>query len=179
MQKNWNSAVPMRLAVSCSAWSIDLPILIRSQTSLNSSPTGPGISRLTTVIVSLTGRPERKPRTRRSSASGKLALNLRSRLAIILPTTMCGKPRPAAMLTKKAGRNEKPRSVMTVNSTIIRTAQTVIYWLSVHFLPVWDRRRARCSGFGMSETRSWLDSTLRDAITLRMRASMRFSSPPP
>ena len=72
MTKNWNSGVPSRSAVSCSAASIVRPIFILSATVRNSSPTGPGISSATMPIVSEIGRPERRPRTISSIASGNL-----------------------------------------------------------------------------------------------------------
>lgn len=90
MQKNWNSAVPMRSATSSSAISIVLPILMRSETPLNSMPTGSGTSLATIPSVSEIGKPERRPRTISSIASGNLALKLFMRFLIWLPTTRCG-----------------------------------------------------------------------------------------
>ena len=86
MTKNWNSGVPSRSAVSCKATSIERPIFILSLTERNSSPTGPSTSAPTTAIVSEIGRPERRPRTSSSIASGNLALNLVPRFLIARPT---------------------------------------------------------------------------------------------
>src|SRR4051812_2513436 len=87
MTKNWNSAVPRRSAVSWSAASIVRPIFILSLTIRNSTPTGPWISLATMPRVSVIGRPERRPRTISSIASGKLVVNLATRRLIILPMT--------------------------------------------------------------------------------------------
>ena len=95
MTKNWNSGVPRRSAVSCSAASIVRPIFILSDTPRNSMPTGPWSSVATMPSVSVIGRPERSPRTISSIASGKLTVNLAMRRLIILPTTKCGTPKPA------------------------------------------------------------------------------------
>ena len=57
-------------------------------------PTGPPISLATMPSVSVIGRPERRPRTISSIASGKFEVNFAMRRLIILPMTMCGRPMP-------------------------------------------------------------------------------------
>jgi hypothetical protein len=61
------------------------PIFILSDTLVNSSEIGPGISVPTMPIVSEIGRPERRPRTISSIASGKRWVNLFTRRVIRKP----------------------------------------------------------------------------------------------
>jgi len=65
----------------------------------NSTPTGGPISELTVLIDSVTGKPERRPRTIKSIASGNNVIKRAYRRLIIMPTTMCGKPMPSSKPT--------------------------------------------------------------------------------
>ena len=71
-------------------------------------PTGPGISLATMPSVSVIGRPERRPRTISSIASGKFELNLLTRRLIILPMTKCGPPTPKNRPSSSDRRNGAP-----------------------------------------------------------------------
>ena len=95
-------------------------------TARNSSPTGPRISPATMPSVSVIGRPERRPRTISSIASGKFELNLLTRRLIILPMTKCGRPMPTNRPANRPSRNgaplhhqQRPRRTAAIPSEII------------------------------------------------------------
>src|SRR3546814_8904013 len=63
-------------------------------------------------------------------------------------THRCGRPRPAARPSITANSGGNPRSISRAHRAKNMTAQAVIYWLTVHFLPVMWMRLARFSGLG-------------------------------
>src|SRR3546814_6845648 len=66
------------------------PMRMRSVIARNSVPTGSGSSLETMPRLSEIGRPDLRPRTSRSIASGKMAVNLEMRFWINIETALCG-----------------------------------------------------------------------------------------
>src|SRR5258705_1734696 len=168
--KNWNSAVPRRSAVSCSATSIVRPIFILSETMRNSMPTGPPTSLATIPRVSVIGRPERRPRTISSIASGKFELNFLMRRWIILPIMKCGPPTPKNRPSSSDGRIGAPRSIPRPATTREMVRQIVAYLPSVISLPVISSRLRIKAGLGIRDEAKPSIPPTRWAISLRICA---------
>src|SRR6185503_8043586 len=147
--KNWNSGVPRRSAVSWRAASMVRPIFILSATIRNSTPTGPVISPATIPSVSVIGRPERRPRTMSSIASGKFELNFFTRRRISLPMTKCGPPIPKNRPTSIARISGAPLNFRATVTSRKIPMQIIAYLLSVMSLPVISRRLRSRAGFGI------------------------------
>ncbi len=81
------------------------------------------------------------------------------------------------MPTMTAMRNGKPRTIRNADSTRNMPALAVIYWLSVHFLPVILIRLVRFSGLGISDTSILASAPVeRFEMALRIRASSSASA---
>ena len=115
----------------------------------NSIPTGPWTSLATIPRVSVIGRPERRPRTISSIASGKFELNLLIRRLIILPMMKCGPPTPKNRPSNSDRMIGAPRIVRPITTIAIMPRQTMAYLPSVMFLPVCSRRVRSSAGFGI------------------------------
>src|SRR3546814_11988095 len=96
-----------------SDWSSD--VCSSDLTAWNSMDTGPGTSVATTPIVSEMGRPDRRPRTISSIASGNRAVNLATRRLMSLPITKCGRTMPTKRQTKIERKIGAPPHVTRVH----------------------------------------------------------------
>lgn len=78
-----------------------------------------------------------------------------------------------------ASSGGKPRTNITAHSVRATMEHAVIYWLTVHFLPVILMRLARFSGLGTSDTSIFISLPgCRFEMTLRIRASISASVEP-
>ena len=99
--------------------------------------------------VSVIGRPERRPRTISSIASGKFELNLLIRRLIILPMTKCGPPMPKKKPTSSDRISGAPRITSNIVMAVVTPMHTRAYLPSVISLPVCSSRLRSSAGFGI------------------------------
>ena len=100
--------------------------------------------------VSVIGRPERRPRTISSMASGKFVLNLLIRRLIIRPITKCGPPTPKKSPSSSDRMIGAPRIVSRIVIAAITPRQIIAYLPRLISLPVCSSRWRRSAGFGIS-----------------------------